>query len=81
MSTRSARSAASLAPAHPWLLSSPGIIDGSSRRPSHLDSDTGAIPSRAAAWLRLRDVWIATSRSVAASTSASEAAAWSRTHA
>jgi hypothetical protein len=38
-------------------------------------SDTGAIPSRAAAWLMLRDVQIATGREVAFSITESDTAA------
>ena len=45
------------------------------RLSSYLESDTAAIPSRAAAWDRLRDVRTVTSRIVAFSISASDAAA------
>ena len=62
----------------PWPESIPG---GSFRRPSHRPSDTGDIPSRAAAQLMLRDVRIATSRSVAFSISSNDIAACLRTHA
>ena len=50
---------------------------GSLRRPIQRDSETGAIPSRAAALLRLRDSRIATSRSVAFSMSGKVDPEWS----
>jgi hypothetical protein len=46
---------------------------GSRRRPTQRDSETGAIPSRAAAALRFLDARMATIRSVAFSMSGSEA--------
>lgn len=54
---------------------------GRLRRPIHRDSDTGAMPSRAAALLRLRDSRIATSRRVAFSISGNDEAAYLRTQA
>src|SRR5687768_12130447 len=50
-------------------------IVGSLRRATHLDSDTVAIPSRAAAWDNVAELRIATSRSVAFSTSEIDVAA------
>jgi hypothetical protein len=48
---------------------------GSSRRPAHRFNDIGVIPSRVAAWDRLGDVRIATSRSVSFSISSNDVAA------
>ena len=48
--------------AHRWIPWSENIIGGSLRRPNDLLSETTAIPSRAAAPLRFRDVRVATSR-------------------
>jgi hypothetical protein len=67
-------------PAHQRLGAGGHVVFGDFRS-NHWLSDTAAIPSCAAAWDTLRDVRSVTSRSVAFSISASDAAALFLTHA